>query len=200
VPTAGDVFPEGEAAFATDADEFVTEFGILGSILEGAERPGHFTGMLTVVRALLSATDAGYALFGEKDYQQLALIRRMVASYEIATTVIGVPTVREADGLAMSSRNQFLSAAERNLALTIHRALLAGAAVASSATAVVAAAEACLTAASLTPDYLTVVGEDFAPVPDSGDARLLVACRVGSVRLIDNMPIRLRPVSHQAAK
>lgn len=189
-PTAADVFPHG-------SEQFATEPGPLGDVYEGAARPGHFAGMLTVVRALLAATQPALAVFGEKDYQQLALIRRMVADLGLPTQVVGAITVREPDGLAMSSRNRFLSPREHAQALALSRALAAGAAVADAggdADAVLAAAGAVVAGAGIAVDYLDLVGEDFAPLPAAADAaaRLLIAARVGDVRLIDNAPVTLR--------
>ena len=190
-PQPDDVFPAGPQAFATDAEQFLTPYGPLGSILEGASRPGHFTGMLTVVRALLAATSPALALFGEKDYQQLALIRRMVAELGIDTQVVPVPTVREADGLALSSRNRFLSGGQREQALALHKALRAAQAHAATAAAAEEAVHATLAAAGIDADYVAVVGEEFTAAPEAGPARILIAAKVGDVRLIDNMPLVL---------
>lgn len=187
-PTADDVFPHGSA-------EFATEPGPIGEIFEGAARPGHFAGMLTVVRALLTAIDPGFAVFGEKDYQQLALIRQMVADLAISTTVIAAPTVRESDGLAMSSRNRFLGPTQRMQATAINCSLAAAADTADHGglpADVLAAAADVLRDADLTPEYLDIVGENFVDVPAAGPARVLVACRIGNVRLIDNQSVTLR--------
>ena len=190
-PQPHDVFPDGSDAFTTDASDFETPYGPLGDILEGAARPGHFTGMLTVVRALLAATTPAKAFFGEKDYQQLALIRRMVQAYALAAEVVGVPTVREPDGLALSSRNRFLDAHQRAQALALHAALTAAAHDCASAERAIASARKVIANADLQPDYIAVVGEDFTQVPVAGQARMLIACKVGDVRLIDNAPLMM---------
>lgn len=190
-PKVRDVFPRGPQEYATDASQFETPFGSLGEILEGAARPGHFTGMLTVVRALLTATDPAYAFFGEKDYQQLALIRRMVAQLHWPACVLAVPTVRESDGLALSSRNQFLTDEQRAQALALAGSLRAAAVNAASAEHAIATAHDVLSAALLAPDYVAVVGENFTEVPQFGAVRMLIACTVGDVRLIDNAPLVL---------
>ena len=147
--------------------------------------------MLTVVRALLAAISPALALFGEKDYQQLALIRRMVAELGIDTQVVPVPTVREADGLALSSRNRFLSDVQWGQALALHTALRAVQAHAATAAAAEEAVHATLAAAGIDADYVAVVGEDFTAAPQAGTARILIAARVGDVRLIDNMSLVL---------
>ena len=181
-PTAVDVFRQGP-------EEFDTDPGALGEMYEGAQRPGHFRGMLTVVRAFLTSLQPVAAYFGEKDYQQLALIKQMVQRLAIDTQVIAVPTVREADGLALSSRNVFLTSQQRQQALGISRALFAGQACASRGRpAVFEAADAILQAYMLEPDYRALVGEDFAH-DASGKARMLIAVKVGDVRLIDNIAI-----------
>ncbi len=135
-PSAGQMYPAGEPRVRIDP-------GPVGSILEGAHRPGHFDGVLTVVLKLLNLSRAHAAYFGEKDYQQLTLIRAMVADLNVPVDVVGVPTVRESDGLARSSRNRFLSPAARQAALALSRALQAGADAAGAGLA----AEVVLTAA-----------------------------------------------------
>ena len=157
--------------------------GPLGEVLEGASRPGHFDGMLTVVNRmfhLVEGVDA--AFFGEKDYQQLTLIRQLVADFGLGLEVVGVPTVREPDGLARSSRNRYLSADERHTALALSRALRAGPDRARD----VLAAEP-----GLELDYLELRAPDLGPAPETGEARLLVAARVGATRLIDNLAVHL---------
>lgn len=168
--------------------------GSLGTVLEGASRPGHFDGVLTVVLKLMNLTQPDIAVYGEKDAQQLALVRRMVDDLDLDVRVIGVPTVRDSDGLALSSRNRYLDPSERGSALALSRALRAGAAVAAAGpAAVLAAARLELAPADdLQLDYLALVGEPgFVPDPDEGPARLLVAARVGGTRLIDNHPLCL---------
>ncbi|MCW8103083.1 pantoate--beta-alanine ligase [Streptomyces tauricus] len=232
-PSVDEVYPGGEPQVRISA-------GPMGGRLEGSTRPGHFDGMLTVVAKMLHLTGPDVALFGQKDAQQLALIRRMVRDLNFGMEIVGVPTVREADGLALSSRNRYLSAAERRTALALSQALFAGSdrhaaqealcararevpatharaealsalgesraaadthAVAKAApggpAAVRAAARLVLDdAARLSPplvlDYLALVDpSDFTEIADghTGDAVLAVAARVGTTRLIDNIPL-----------
>ncbi len=149
--------------------------------------------MLTVVAKFFSLIRPAVGFFGEKDYQQLALIRRMAADLDLGVAVAGVPTVREPDGLALSSRNVYLSPAERTHALALSRALFAGqAAAAGGAAAVTAAADAVLAAEpGVVVDYLQLRGADLGAAPVQGAARLLVAARVGTTRLIDNVGLQL---------
>jgi pantoate--beta-alanine ligase len=149
--------------------------------------------VLTVVLKLLHLTRPDVAFFGEKDYQQLALIKRMVHDLDLDTEIIGVPTVREADGLARSSRNRYLSPAERQSALAISAALRAASlAGPSGGSAALAAAQAVLDAEpGLDLDYLILTDPLLGPAPDSGEARLLIAAKVGTTRLIDNAPVLL---------
>ncbi len=167
--------------------------GPLGEVLEGASRPGHFRGVLTVVAKLLGLTSPQMALFGEKDYQQLVLIRRMVADLSMPIEVVGVPTVREPDGVAMSSRNRYLSASDRALAAHLPAALAAAAAAAGAGSeAARAAGEAVLLAHhGIDLDYLVVTDPDLGPAPAVGEARILVAATVGGTRLLDNAPARM---------
>jgi len=159
--------------------------GPLGDVLEGAHRPGHFDGVLTVVLKLLHLTRPDVALFGEKDAQQLACIRRMVRDLDLPVEVVGVPTVREPDGLALSSRNRYLSADERATALSLSRALRAVA-----QTGDVAAGRAVLDAEpGVAVDYLERV-DPLTFSPDPSGPLVVVAARVGTTRLIDNLPIR----------
>lgn len=177
-PTVEVVYPYGEPSVRVSA-------GPVGDRLEGAHRPGHFDGVLTVVANLLNLTRPDVAVFGEKDAQQLALIRQMVRDLSFAVEIVGVPTVREPDGLAMSSRNAYLSPDDRRAAAALSRAL---------ATGDVAAAREILDAEpALTVDYLELVDDDtWAAVDDTTEsARLLVAARVGTTRLIDNMSVHL---------
>jgi pantoate--beta-alanine ligase len=186
-PAADDVYPGGAAQVTVSP-------GPLGDQLEGAARPGHFGGMLTVVAKLFGLVRPAVGLFGEKDYQQLVLIRRMVGDLELGVGVGGVPTVREPDGLALSSRNVYLSADERRRATALSRALFAGRdASGGGALAVVAAARAVLDAEpGVAVDYLELRGaQDLGPAPEHGEARLLVAARVGTTRLIDNVGVAL---------
>ena len=183
-PSRDEVYPGGAPSITMNA-------GPLGEILEGASRPGHFAGMLTVVEKLLLLTRADVAFFGEKDFQQLALIRYLVRDLELGVEIVGVPTVREPDGLALSSRNRYLSSDERRAALALSRALREGAAHA-DADAVLAAAHKILDdEPGVRVDYLALTGSDLGAAPDEGPARLLVAAKVGGTRLIDNVPLRL---------
>ncbi|MCC9706989.1 pantoate--beta-alanine ligase [Streptomyces sp. MNU76] len=232
-PSVEEVYPGGEPQVRITA-------GPMGERLEGACRPGHFDGMLTVVAKLLHLTRPDVALYGQKDAQQLALIRRMVRDLNFGMEIVGVPTVREADGLALSSRNRYLSTEERRTALALSQALFAGRdrhaaqealrararevpatraraealsaigesraaadahAMAKSApggpAAVRAAARLVLDEAlrmkpPIVLDYLALVDpSDFTDIPDdfTGEAVLAVAARVGTTRLIDNLPL-----------
>jgi pantoate--beta-alanine ligase len=215
-PTAAEMYPAGRPAVTVVAGE-------LGERLEGRSRPGFFHGVLTVVLKLLQLTRPDLAYFGEKDYQQLTVVRRMVADLDLPVDIIGVATVREPDGLALSSRNAYLSVADRERALVLSRALRAGAAAGPAGPdAVVAAARtALLDVPGAVPvrgavpggavpggavpggadpgavpggaelDYLELTGPSLGPVPRIGEARLLVAARVGGTRLIDNCSVLL---------
>jgi pantoate--beta-alanine ligase len=172
--------------------------GPMGQVLEGASRPGFFTGVLTVVLKLLAMAGPDVAVFGEKDAQQLALVRRMTEDFMLGVHIAGVPIVRDSDGLAISSRNRYLSAEQRQTALALPAALRAGrdAAAGGPAAAVKAARQVLDAAPALRPDYLVLVHPDtFEPVGEgfAGRALLLVAATVGSTRLIDNMPLELGP-------
>jgi pantoate--beta-alanine ligase len=174
--------------------------GPLGEVLEGASRPGHFDGMLTVVATVLNLVRPDLAFFGRKDAQQLVCIRRMVADLAFGVTVVGVETVREPDGLALSSRNVYLSAPRRQQALALSQALRAGADAATRGPgAVLDAARAVLLAADgVELDYLELASpDDLGPVT-AGPALLLVAARVGTTRLIDNISLVL-PADRQGA-
>jgi pantoate--beta-alanine ligase len=183
------VYPDGDPGVRVSA-------GRLGTVLEGASRPGHFDGVLTVVAKLLHLTRPDAALFGQKDAQQLLLIRRMVRDLDFGVEVVSVPTVREPDGLAMSSRNTYLSALDRQVALTLVNSLRAGVARApEGASAVRRAARDVLAAEPLCRvDYLVLVdAETLEDVPEwyRGEALLAVAARVGRTRLIDNALVRI---------
>jgi pantoate--beta-alanine ligase len=162
-------------------------------VLEGAVRPGHFGGVLTVVAKLFGLVRPDVALFGEKDYQQLTLIRAMARELALGVQVVGVPTVREDDGLALSSRNRYLTGAQRRAAVTLSAALRAGAAAgAGGADSVLTAARTVLdTEPGLLPDYLELTDPDLGPAPRTGPARLLVAARAGGTRLLDNTAVVL---------
>jgi len=185
-PTPDVMYPGGQPAVRVNP-------GPLGEILEGASRPGFFHGVLTVVLKLIHLTRPDVAFFGEKDYQQLALVKRMVRDLDLDTEIVGVPTVREADGLARSSRNRYLSPPERTSALAISAALRAGAlAGVNGGDAALAAAQAVLDAEpGLDLDYLTLTDPLLGPAPATGEGRLLIAARAGSTRLIDNAPVLL---------
>jgi pantoate--beta-alanine ligase len=185
-PPVAEVYPPGALGVTVDP-------GPLGGVLEGALRPGHFAGVLTVVAKLFGLARPDLAVFGEKDYQQLVLVRAMVRELALPVEVVGVPTVREDDGLALSSRNRFLAPEERARAAVLHRALRAGAdAGPQGADAVLAAARGVLAGApGLVPDYLELTDPDLGPAPAAGPARLLVAARAGTTRLIDNTAVQL---------
>ncbi|WP_431933394.1 pantoate--beta-alanine ligase [Micromonospora sp. RP3T] len=188
-PTVNEMYPEGQPTVRLDP-------GPLGADLEGLSRPGFFHGVLTVVLKLLQLTRPDLAFFGEKDYQQLTLVRRMVRDLDVPTEIVGVPTVREPDGLALSSRNRYLSASERRAALSLSAALRAGATAAErgdDAGAVLAAAHRAFDAPEARLDYLVLTDTDLEPGPVSGAARLLIAAWVGATRLIDNTAIHLAP-------
>ncbi|ORW20243.1 pantoate--beta-alanine ligase [Mycolicibacter nonchromogenicus] len=193
-PTAAAMYPNGPRTCLHP--------GPLGAELEGAARPTHFAGMLTVVCKLLSIVNPDRVFLGEKDYQQLVLVRQMVTDLNLDVTVVGVPTVREADGLAMSSRNRYLDPAQREAATALSAALAAGErAAAAGAQAALDAAGAVLSAVpAVDVDYLEVRGVDLGPAPADGSARLLIAARVGTTRLIDNAAITLgQPVDAELA-
>ena len=192
-PTPDVVYPDGDPVVRVSA-------GAIGDVLEGAARPGHLDGVLTVVLKLMHLTRPDVALYGEKDAQQLAAIRRMVHDLDVPVEVVGAPLVRDADGLALSSRNAYLTADERERALGLSRALRAGAGRAAdggTADGVRAAAGAELAASGVDEvDYVALVDPaTFAEVPDdaAGDALLLLAARVGTTRLIDNTALTLAP-------
>ncbi|GHH50018.1 pantothenate synthetase [Lentzea cavernae] len=184
-PSAEDMYPEGA--------QVTVNPGPLGDELEGAVRPGHFAGVLTVVSKLFNIVQPTYAVFGQKDYQQLQLIHRMARDLNFPLDVVGVPTVREHDGLALSSRNAYLTPEQRHQAVTLSAALTAGAHVSAlGADAVLKAAHDVLAQSpEVELDYLELRGPDLGPAPENGDARLLLAARVGSTRLIDNIAVLL---------
>lgn len=186
--------PDVDTVYRGGQPEVRVSAGPLADQLEGPNRPGHFDGVLTVVAKLFISIRPELACFGEKDYQQLALIRRLVLDLDLGVEVVGVPIVRDPDGLALSSRNVFLSGAERADALSLSRALAAGQAAAASPESVLAAARAVLDeAGGVDVEYLELRDPLLGPAPRRGPARLLVAARVGSVRLIDNAAIELAP-------
>lgn len=184
----------GSTDLARLSDRVMVDPGSLGTVLEGAIRPGHFRGVLTVVATLLHLTDPDAAMFGEKDYQQLVLIDSMAQSLAFGVRIIGVPTMREPDGLAMSSRNRYLSAVERAAAAVVPQALTA--AVAAAGDGPQAARAAGLAVLATEPlaqvEYLEVTDPMLGPA-GPGAGRVLTAVRIGSTRLIDNMPCVLGP-------
>jgi pantoate--beta-alanine ligase len=194
-PTVEEVYPGGEPEVTLDP-------GPLGSVLEGAVRPTHFRGVLTVVAKLFGLVRPDVAVFGEKDYQQLVLIRRMAEDLCLGVEVVGIPTVREADGLALSSRNRYLDPAEREVALALSAALRAGAEAGSRGPeAVLAAAHEVLAEhPAIALDYLALTGQDLRDPPPQGPARLLVAGRVGTTRLIDNVALDLAAPAPEGAR
>ena len=186
-------FTPSAAAMYPDGPRTAVHPGPLGSELEGAARPTHFAGMLTVVLKLLQIVHPDRVFFGEKDYQQLVLVRQMVADLNVDTRVVGVPIVRELDGLAMSSRNRYLDPAQRELAGLLSAALLAGTHAASGGVeAALRAARAVLSEVpAIDVDYLEVRDPELGPAPLHGPARLLVAARLGTTRLLDNVAIEI---------
>jgi pantoate--beta-alanine ligase len=189
-PGPRDMYPRDQA--------ITVDPGPAGRLLEGEFRPGFFTGVLTVVLKLLELTRPDVAVFGEKDAQQLALVRRMTADLNLPVRIESMPIRRDADGLATSSRNVYLSAADRAIALAIPAALAAGRdAVAGGPGAVLAAARQVLdtrAGPALALDYLSLVHpETFTPVDEAyaGPALLAIAAKAGTTRLIDNTPLVL---------
>ncbi|MCV7410899.1 pantoate--beta-alanine ligase [Mycobacterium florentinum] len=182
-PTASAMYPDGMRT--------TVQPGPLAAELEGAARPTHFGGMLTVVCKLLQIVRPDRVYFGEKDYQQLVLVRQMAADLNLEVQVVGVPTVREGDGLAMSSRNRYLDPVQRELAATLSAALLAGAhAAGAGERAALAAARAVLAAApDIDVDYLELRDANLGPPQVGRPGRLLIAARLGSTRLLDNIAI-----------
>lgn len=165
--------------------------GAIGDVLEGAERPGHLDGVLTVVLKLLHLTQPDVAIFGEKDAQQLAAVRRMVRDLEVGVQVVGGALVRDDDGLALSSRNAYLSAEQRAQALALSAALRAGAAASDEGRdAVLDAARAALAPVDEI-GYVALVDPDTFTDATTGPALLLLAARVGTTRLIDNTALVL---------
>ena len=188
-PEPAEIYPRGAAT--------ATRVAVprLSDILCGAARPGHFVGVATVVLKLFNLVQPDVAVFGEKDFQQLSVIRRMVQDLNVAVEVVGVATVREADGLAMSSRNRYLSAAERAAAPALYRVLQQAAAAVGTGAAlhtVESRALAALEQAGLRPEYVRVVraGDLAPPQPGDSDLVMLAAARLGQARLIDNLRVR----------
>ncbi len=192
VPSVEEVYPGGEP-------QITVEPGPLADILEGKTRPGHFRGVLTVVAKLFGLVRPDVAVFGQKDYQQLALIRQMVADLCIAVEVLGAETERDSDGLALSSRNRYLDEEQRREAVVLSRTLRAAQKAARYGVDVaIDAARAELRASKgVDLDYLAITTPELGELPDAADiapgteARILIAARVGTTRLIDNMAITI---------
>jgi pantoate--beta-alanine ligase len=201
-PSAAEMYPGGPPQVTVDP-------GPPGRVFEGEFRPGFFGGVLTVVLKLFHLVRPDVAVFGEKDAQQLALVRRLVADTDLGLAIVPVPTVRDADGLATSSRNRYLSAADRELALTLPRALRAGQARAAvcisgedgaedgqGAAALAAAREVLRGEPALAVDYVALVDpRTFGPA-GPGPALIVAAVTAGGTRLIDNMPVVLAGGQH----
>lgn len=191
-PGVDEVYPGGEPQVSVNA-------GPLAEILEGRTRPGHYRGVLTVVAKLFGLVRPDVAVFGQKDYQQLVLLRRMAADLCQGVEVVGAPTFREPDGLAMSSRNRFLGPEERLQAAALHRTLrVAADASPYGVEAALDAARAELREAlGVDLDYLEITLPDLTPVPTdlsaATEGRILIAARVGTTRLIDNLPLTVGP-------
>lgn len=187
-PSVQEMYPTGEKGH--------WDFGLLTHSLEGHFRPGHFDGVLTIVKKLFEAVPADQAFFGEKDYQQLAIIRRMVLEEQIPVNIVAAPTIRESSGLAMSSRNQRLNAQELRVAANISRILAECVALAGELPPqkIVQHGRSSFSAIpELKLEYFELVEADtFAPLTDilQKPCVLLVACYLGEVRLIDNMIMR----------
>jgi pantoate--beta-alanine ligase len=182
LPSVQTMYPPGDATFVDMSGP--------SAGYEGAMRPGHFRGMATVVSKLLLQVGPAYAMFGEKDWQQLQVVRRMVADLHFPVEIVGVPTVREADGLAMSSRNRFLSPAERALAPHLAEILWrTAAALAQGRAGAVAAGGAALEDLGFGVDYFAEVDSASLGPAGEGPTRLIAAARLGAVRLLDNVPV-----------
>ncbi|HSX66366.1 pantoate--beta-alanine ligase [Nocardioides sp.] len=195
-PSVEEMYPHGVPAADREPDGVtVVPAPALADVLEGAVRPGHFRGVLTVVAKLFGLVQPDVAVFGQKDYQQLALIRRMAGDLCMGVEVIGAETQRDADGLALSSRNRYLSADERATALSLSAALRAAiAAGPDGVQPALDAAHAVLAEESgVDLDYLVITRPDLGRLTDDfqGEGRILVAARVGTTRLIDNLPIQI---------
>ena len=183
-PERADIWPR--------APRVTVDAGPLQHLYEGAMRPGHFNGVCTVVLALFNLVRPDLSVFGQKDAQQLAVIRAMVRDLAVPVEIVGAATVREPDGLALSSRNRYLSAGERRRALVLFRALTAGQAEGMAGRdAVLQAATAVLAEEpEVAVDYCELVTSDFEPATE-GAATLVVAARVGTTRLLDNVAVTL---------
>jgi pantoate--beta-alanine ligase len=197
-PDVATMYPAGHATSVTVAG--------VGEGLDGAARPGHFAGVATVVLKLLNQVQPDVALFGDKDFQQLAVIRRMVADVDLPVRILGVPTQRDADGIALSSRNAYLSPAERLSARALPRALVEAAQAMRQgldvAEALVAARQA-LAAAGFGPiDYVELCDAETLVAVTGLDrpARLLAAAKIGTTRLIDNIAVEADPSTSRKSR
>lgn len=185
--------PSAEEMYPTSPPEVTVDPGALGEILEGSARPGHFRGVATVVAKLFALFAPAAAYFGEKDYQQLAIVRRLARDLSLRVEVVGCPTVRQPDGLAESSRNRRLSPAERRAAPVLYEALSAGAAAAATkkSTAEIEAVMAGVIGGEPLAQLDYAVARDPASLglvaDDAPELRLLLAVSFGDVRLIDNL-------------
>ncbi|HEX4906181.1 MAG TPA: pantoate--beta-alanine ligase [Acidimicrobiales bacterium] len=196
--------PSVEEMYGSGTHTTVSVGGPLTEVLEGASRPTHFDGVATVVAKLFAIVGGCKAYFGEKDFQQLAVVRRMAADLSLPVEVIGCPTVRSADGLALSSRNAYLDPDERRVAPVLHRALVAGADCVRAGevdpAAVVAAMTQTIAAEPLFRlDYAAVVDPATFSTPDplTGELRLLAAAHLGKARLIDNLGVTVANGMHR---
>jgi pantoate--beta-alanine ligase len=193
--------PDVEELYPYGSEDTVrVEVPGLSDILCGASRPGHFTGVATVVAKLFNAVRPHVAVFGEKDYQQLLVVRRLVADLCMAVEIIGEPTVRESDGLAMSSRNGYLSAAERAQAPALYQTLhWLGERIVSGMNYDSLAAQGMniLRESGLEPDYVAIRRAEDLQAPQAADSRLIIvaAAWLGQTRLIDNLPVTLKDPS-----
>ncbi len=189
-PSVDEMYPGG-FTHESVRDGVTVAPGRLADILDGESRPGHFDGVLTVVAKLFGLVRPDLAVFGQKDYQQLTLIRRMVRDLCMGIEIVGAETVREADGLALSSRNRYLDAEQRQAAVALSRALAAAQARASYG--VPSARWAAMSVLKAEPgleiDYVALTSPDLGEAPQTGEGRILVAARIGTTRLIDNAPI-----------
>lgn len=190
-PSVREIYPSGEPATR------LTVRG-LSETLEGSFRPGHFDGVATVVAKLLILASPDVAVFGEKDYQQLLIVRRLVADLALPVQIVGAPITRDTDGLALSSRNQYLTAAERSVAPQLHRtladiavALRAGPRDASARAALERQGIEALTRAGFRADYIAIRAAADLTEPQAADSALVVlgAAWLGSTRLIDNVRV-----------
>jgi pantoate--beta-alanine ligase len=189
-PSVGEMYPRGQA---TTVDP-----GPIGELLEGASRPGFFAGAATAVAKLLLLSGSCRAFFGEKDFQQLAVVRHLVADLDLDAEIVGCPTVREPDGLACSSRNRRLTPEDRRLATVLFRALVAGRSAAVGGARSVAELEMTMRAVVAAEpqarlDYAVVVDPVTfqAPMSVADELRLLIAADIGPVRLVDNLGVAI---------